>query len=65
MIEFVYNNAKNANTEHISFQFKYHYYPYILFVNDINLYLKSRLASKLAKELMLIYPDNLFYAQKL
>lgn len=49
------------------FKFKYNYHPYIFFENKDNFYLRFHSVNKLIKELrdlMLIYQQNLFYAQK-
>lgn len=68
MIEFVYNNTKNINTDHISFNLNCSYHPYISFKDTIYFYLNFYLANKLAKELrdiMSACQPNLFYAQKI
>lgn len=48
MIEFVYNNKKNANTNHISFKVNYSYYFYISFGNKVDFHSKSYLTDKSA-----------------
>lgn len=35
MAKFVYNNAKNRNTDHKLFRFNYGYCLYVLFKNEI------------------------------
>lgn len=68
MTKFIYNNTKNAITSHILFKLKYDYQPCGIFENKTNLHLKSHLANKLARKLeeqIIIYQENLFYAQKL
>lgn len=50
----------------LSFKLNYSYYPYVFFKNEIDLYLKSYLVNKWAKEqkdLILIYQENLFYTK--
>ena len=37
MAEFAYNNAKNANTGHTTFEFNCDYHPYVSFEKDTNL----------------------------
>ena len=51
MAELAYNNAKNASTSHILFELNYGYHPRVLFEENVDLYLKSHFANKLAKEL--------------
>lgn len=51
MTEFLYNNAKNASTDHISFQLNCRYYPIIFIKDKDKLYLRSCSTNKLAKEL--------------
>ena len=40
MVEFAYNNTKNANISHILFEFNYGYYSYI-FYNEILIYAQN------------------------
>ena len=68
MVEFAYNNAKNANTGYTPFKLNYGYHPYISYKEDINLCFKSKLANKLSsevQELILICRENLYHAQEL
>lgn len=68
MVEFVYNNTKNINIDHIPLELSYSYYPYAFFEDKTNLYPKSRSANELAKELrnlISIYQQNLICTQKL
>ena len=51
MVEFVYNNAKNASTSYTSFKLNYGYHPGVLFEKDVNFRLRSHSANKLAKKL--------------
>ena len=67
MAEFAYNNAKNASTGHTPFKLNYSFYPRVFFKDDIDFCSRSCTANKLAKELrelIDIYQQNLFYAQK-
>ena len=64
MAEFTYNNANNASIGHTSFEFNCGFHPQISFKDNINLYLKSRFADKLAnklRELINICQQNLLY----
>ena len=65
MTKFVYNNAKNASTSHISFKFNYNYYLHISYEENIDPCSKSKLADELLSEFqkfMSIYCKNLYYA---
>ncbi len=62
MAEFAYNNAKNPNTSYTPFEFNCGYHSKVLFEEDVNPYLRSRYADKLAKkrkELIEVYYQNL------
>ena len=68
IVEFAYNNTKNASTSHTLFKRNYGYHPKVLFKKDINFYSRFYFADKLAeklKELIEIYSQNLYYAQEL
>ena len=68
MAKFAYNNAKNASTGYTSFKFNCGYHPRVSFKEDVDPYLKSRSAEKLAgklRELIKVCCQNLLYAQKL
>ena len=68
MAEFTYNNAKNASTNYMPFEFNYGYHPQISYEEDVNPYSQSKLAEELAnklRKLMSIYKKNLQHAQKL
>ena len=41
MIEFVYNNIKNFNTNYKFFKLYFNYYIQVILKNNINLYFKS------------------------
>ena len=51
MTEFAYNNAKNASTDNIYFELNYRYYLSIFYKEDLNPYLKSKIAEKLSFKL--------------
>lgn len=50
MTEFIYNNAKNANTEYLLFELNCSYYFCISYKKKINLYFRSKLTNNLAKK---------------
>ena len=65
MMEFAYNNVKNASTNHIFFKLNCGYYPYVSSEEDFNLCSKSRFMEKLSsklQELMTVCQQNLYYA---
>ncbi len=51
MVEFFYNNVKNASIGHTLFKVNYEFYPQFLFKKNVDAHSKSRSTSKLAKEL--------------
>lgn len=55
MIEFIYNKAKNASTDHIGFELIYQYHPRIFFQDDPNPCSNSCLAEDHTKELRDLY----------
>ncbi len=68
MAEFAYNNAKNASTGHIPFEFNCSYHPRVSFEEDVDPCSKSRSANELdeeLRELMKVCCQNLFHAQEL
>lgn len=68
MIEFAYNNVKNANIGHITLKLNYNYYFWMSCKKDFNFYLKSNSADGLLAELrklIIIYKKNLYHSQKL
>ncbi len=63
--KFAYNNAKNASTKHIPFEFNYDYHSYVSYKRDVNPRSQSKSADKLAtelKELMIVSRENFQYA---
>ena len=68
MIEFTYNNAKNASTGHTPFELNYGFHPQVFFKDNVDPRSRSRFADKLVKELrelMDIGQQNLLHAQEL
>lgn len=68
MSEFGYNNIKNTNIGHISFELNRDYYLQASYKKDINFCFQLKSANKLAnkvKKLMVIYKKNLQHIQKL
>ena len=66
--EFIYNNAKNANTGYILFELNCRYYFHIFYKEDLDPCLKLKIAKKLSfelQELMTMCQQNLYHAQKL
>lgn len=64
MTEFIYNNTKHANINHILSEFYCKYNLRVLFKNEIDFHSRSYSANELAKELrelIEICYQNLFY----
>ena len=58
MVEFVYNNAKNANIGHMPFELNYGYPLQMLYKEAVNSRFKSKSADELStelKKLMIVY----------
>ena len=51
MVEFIYNNVKNANTSYIPFKVNCGYHPQVLFEDDADPHSRSQSAEELVKEL--------------
>ena len=51
MAEFTYNNAKNANIDHISFEFYCGYHLWVFYKKDLDLYPKLKTMEKLSFKL--------------
>ena len=65
IVEFPYNNAKNASTYHTLFKLNHCFHPRISFEEDVDPRLRSRSTNKLAeelRELMKVYCQNLIHA---
>ena len=68
MAEFVYNNAKNASTSHMSFKLNCGYHLCVLFKEDTNFCSRSKTADKLfakLQKLITVCRKNLHHAQEL
>ena len=68
MVEFAYNNAKNASTGHTPFELNCGYYPRMLYKEDVNLHSQSKLADELSaklRKLMIVCQENLHHVQEL
>ena len=68
IIEFAYNNAKNASTDHTPFELNYGFHPQVSFEDNVDFYSRSCSTNKLAKELRKlidICQQNLLHAQEL
>ena len=68
MAQFVYNNAKNVNTGHTLFELNCGYNPHVFYKENTDPCSQSKTADKLSielEELMTIYRENLYHAQKL
>ena len=68
MVEFAYNNVKNASIGHILFELNCGYHPRVSFKEDVDLRSRSRSANKLAeklRELMEVCCQNLLFAEEL
>lgn len=66
--KFAYNNAKNASTGYMLFEFNCGYHCYVFFEDKIDLYLRFCSVNKLTKmrrELISICYQDLLNAQKL
>ncbi len=62
MAEFVYYNAKNASTDHTSFELNRSFHPQAFYEKDVDLRSQSKSVDKIAselKELIAIYRENL------
>ena len=65
MVEFAYNNTKNAGTSHIPFELNYGDHPRMSYKKDVNLCSQSKSVDKLSakvRELMIVCQKNLYYA---
>ena len=62
MVEFIYNNAKNANLSYTLFEFNCSYDSWILYKDNVIFCYKFKLANKLLaklRELIIVYLENL------
>ena len=68
MAEFAYNNLKNSNTGHMSFELNCGYHPCVFFEENTNPRSKSKLADELSvelRDLITVCRENLYHAQEL
>ena len=68
MAEFAYNNAKNASTNHTSFELNCGYHPWVSYKEDLDPCSKLKTAEKLSsklRNLMAVCQQNLHHAQEL
>ena len=68
MIEFTYNNAKNASTGHTLFKLNYGYHSRVFYKKDLDPCSKSKTIEELSsnfRNVMAICQQNLYHAQKL
>ena len=68
MVEFAYNNAKNASTGHTLFKLNCRYHPSVSYKKDLDPHSKSKTAEELSSELrnlMAVCQQNLYHAQEL
>ena len=64
MTKFAYNNAKNANTDHILFELNCGYYSWVSYKEDLDSCSKSKTAEKLSfklRNLMAVCQQNLYH----
>ena len=67
MVEFAYNNAKNASTNYTSFELNCGYHPCVSYEENLDPYSKSKTIKKLffeLQDLMVAYQQNLYHTQK-
>ena len=68
MVEFAYNNTKNASTGHTPFELNCGYHPRISYKDDVNPQFKSKSVDELSaelRELMIVCQEKLHQAQEL
>ena len=68
MVEFAYNNAKNASTSYTPFKLNCGYHPCVSYKEDLDPRSKSKTVEKLSSELqnlMAVCQQNLYHAQEL
>ena len=68
IVEFAYNNTKNANTGYTPFEMNCGYHPWMLYKEEVDPRSKSKLVDELLaelRELMFVCRENLYHAQKL
>ena len=68
MAEFAYNNAKNVSSGHTLFKLNCEYHLWMSYKDNVDPRSKYKWADKLStklRELVIVYKENLYYAQKL
>ena len=68
MVQFAYNNAKNASSSHTPFELNYGYHSRMSYEDNVNPCSKSKSADKLLtklRELMIVCKENLYHTQEL
>ena len=68
MAEFVYNNTKNANTDHTPFELNCGYYPWMSYEEAVDSRSQSKSTDELSaelRELMIVCQENIHHAQEL
>ena len=68
IVEFVYNNAKNASTGHMPFELNCGYHPRMSYKEDVDYRFQSKLPDKLLaelRELIIVCRENLHHTQEL
>ena len=68
MAKFAYNNAKHASIEYTPFELNCGYHPRVFYKENIHFHFRSKATDELTKKLrnlMVLYNENLKYAQEL
>ena len=67
IVEFAYNNAKNASTNHTAFELNCGYHFWMFYKEEVDFRSKSKSADKLSaelQELMIVCQKNLYHTQE-
>ena len=65
MVEFAYNNTKNASSGHTPFELNCDYHFWMSYEEDVNPYSQSKLADELLaklRKLIIVCQKNLYHA---
>ena len=68
MVEFAYNNTKNASTGHTPFELNCGYHPWMSYKKNVDPRSQSKLTEELSaelKELIIVCQENLHHTQEL
>ena len=68
MVEFAYNNTRNASISHMPFKLNCSYHPRVSYEEDVDPRSQSKSADELSakhKEVMIVCQENLYHAQEL